>query len=183
MFKDIVVKNPSHIEDFICIDGLELKNLTNINIFVGKNGVGKTTLLGYLDSVVPFTDTQSYFGIGDIKSHLPLTKDPSMITYDDSVETIFVFIDEIENGLDVKNLKLCADNIITICKERVNYQFFIVTHSLEFLDILDKVSAEKEFRDIAVYNISMTSRRGIQAYRYDMDGVRNMIENDTEFRY
>ena len=39
MFKSIAIKN------FRGIENLKLQNLNQVNIFVGENGVGKTTLL------------------------------------------------------------------------------------------------------------------------------------------
>ena len=176
MFIEANIRNPNQKEYLNCIDGLEIKDLTNINIFVGLNGIGKTSLLNFLYSSVLDTDYKKFYNPGEIKSHLPLKAEAF-----DCNNDVYICIDEIENGLDINNLKLCAENIINICKEHNNFQFFIVTHSVEFLSILD-ISTEKEFRNIAVYNITNTKLKGIQAYRFDMDGVRNMIVNDTEFR-
>ena len=177
MFIEANIRNPNQKEYLKCIDGLEIKDLTNINIFVGLNGIGKTSLLNFLHSSVLDTDYKKFYSPGDIKSHLPLKAEAFNCNND-----VYICIDEIENGLDINNLKLCAENIINICKEHNNFQFFIVTHSLEFIDLLDDASLKQKFKNIAIYNITMTKLKGIRAYQYSIDGIRHFIRYKTEFR-
>ena len=92
-----------------------------------------------------------------------------------------ICIDEIENGLHFESMKKLIEAIVEFCKE-TNTQLFISTHSYEFLWFLSKIALEKDYKNAAVFNLANTKLKGLQTYRYDMEGVRSMIKNNTEFR-
>lgn len=90
-------------------------------------------------------------------------------------------IDEIENGLHFETMIKLIDSIIELTKV-ANIQLFISTHSYEFLEILNVMSLEKKYHNIAVFNIDRTKTKGLQAYRYNMDDLKHLLETKTEFR-
>lgn len=93
----------------------------------------------------------------------------------------YICIDEIENGLHFESMEKLIKAVIEFCKE-VNIQFFISTHSYEFLKILSNIAIETRYENISVFNLANTKLKGLQAYYYDMAGVKNMIKNKVEFR-
>jgi len=69
--KDIFIKNFWENKD------LEISNLAKINIFVGKNGVGKTKILEHIKSfndnnIVVYDDTDYGFHFSEQKNHWQL---------------------------------------------------------------------------------------------------------------
>jgi len=93
----------------------------------------------------------------------------------------YLFVDEIENGLHFESTKKLIESIIELCKQ-TNIQLFISTHSYEFLEILSSVALDKAYKNIAVFNIKQTKLKGLQAYRYDMVDLDNLISTETEIR-
>lgn len=93
----------------------------------------------------------------------------------------YICIDEIENGLHFESMEKLIKATIEFCKE-VNIQLFISTHSYEFLKILSNIAIETRYENISVFNLANTKLKGLQAYYYNMAGVKNMIENKVEFR-
>ena len=75
-----------------------------------------------------------------------------------------VCIDEIENGLHPSSIKELLEAILKL-SEKIDFQFFFTTHSLEFLDISRKILREKS----KVFEIASTEE-GIKAYPYSQDG-------------
>lgn len=90
-------------------------------------------------------------------------------------------IDEIENGLHFKAIIKLITSIIELNKV-ANIQFFISTHSYEFLEIINEITIKKQYNNTAVFNIDRTKAKGLQAYRYDMDDLKHLLKTKTEFR-
>lgn len=75
-----------------------------------------------------------------------------------------ICIDEIENGLHFSSMEKLLKSIVKLC-EKLNFQFFFTTHSLEFLDIARKILGEKS----KIFKIAST-KNGIKTYPYSQDG-------------
>ena len=90
-----------------------------------------------------------------------------------------IIIDEIENGIHFSLMKKLIDNIINISKEK-NIQFFISTHSKEFLEIFNK-QIQKADINIMLYNI-YNKNNTIQSIEYTKDQISSMIYNQNEIR-
>lgn len=93
----------------------------------------------------------------------------------------YICIDEIENGLHFKTTKKLIESILKLSKQ-TDIQLFITTHNLEFLGILSKVMQEQNYEKIAIFNIAKTKMKGMQAFRYDSNGLQTFLENNAEFR-
>lgn len=90
-----------------------------------------------------------------------------------------IIIDEIENGIHFSLMKKLIDNIINISKEN-NIQFFISTHSKEFLEIFNN-QIQKTDMNIKLYNI-YDKDKIINAIEYNKDQICSMIYNQNEIR-
>lgn len=90
-----------------------------------------------------------------------------------------IIIDEIENGIHFSLMKKLIDNIINISKEN-NIQFFISTHSKEFLEIFNN-QIQKTDMNIKLYNI-YDKDKIINAIEYAKDQICSMIYNQNEIR-
>lgn len=90
-----------------------------------------------------------------------------------------IIIDEIENGIHFSLMKKLIDNIIKISKEN-NIQFFISTHSKEFLEIFNN-QIQKADINIKLYNI-YDKDKIINAIEYTKDQICSMIYNQNEIR-
>lgn len=93
----------------------------------------------------------------------------------------YICIDEIENGLHFESMKKLIESIIKLSKE-AKIQLFISTHSYEFLEILESVVSKQKYDNVAVFNLAHTKLKGLQTYRYDMAGLKNLFDTKSEFR-
>ena len=93
----------------------------------------------------------------------------------------YICIDEIENGLHFETMQKLLESIIKLAKN-LNIQLFISTHSYELLEILNKTSNEKQYSEVAVFNIAKTKNKGLQAYKYNLEDLGNLLHTKTEFR-
>ena len=66
--------------------------------------------------------------------------------------------------------------------QKTNIQLFASTHSYEFLEILNTISSENQYEQIAIFNIARTKLKGLQTYKYDMKDLENLLKTKTEFR-
>lgn len=82
-------------------------------------------------------------------------------------DCFYICVDEIENGLYFKNCEKLLESLIRLGKE-MNIQYFFSTHSLEFLEILRKVSEKMKFEEQVIFQIKET-KKGIKAYRYSLE--------------
>ena len=96
-----------------------------------------------------------------------------------------ILVDEIENGLHHKTIKHLLKSILNLSKNN-DIQMFFTTHSYEVLKFLSEI-VNDEFNDIKdtvnVINIVNTENKGFQSYNYDMDNVKELLENDSDIRY
>ncbi|WP_295295041.1 AAA family ATPase [uncultured Brachyspira sp.] len=96
-----------------------------------------------------------------------------------------ILVDEIENGLHHKTIKHLLRSILNLSKNN-DIQMFFTTHSYEVLKFLSEI-VNDEFGDmkdtVNVINIVNTENKGFQSYNYDIDSVKELLENDSDIRY
>lgn len=90
-----------------------------------------------------------------------------------------IIIDEIENGIHFSLLGKLINNIIDISLKD-NIQFFISTHSKEFLEIFNKNIKNKEI-NAKIYNLYYKNNN-INHIDYTNEQFYSMIENQNEIR-
>ena len=95
-----------------------------------------------------------------------------------------ILIDEFENGLHYTTQRKLWSILLKVVKE-TKIQLFITTHSIETLQSLaDEIAADSELYDdfMSLYRVTSTKSKGLQAYKYDVAGIRTAIDNETELR-
>ena len=92
-------------------------------------------------------------------------------------------IDEIDNGLHYSAYKKLWEAIFALATT-TNKQVFITTHSKETLSYLNEMLEENsEFqKELRLYTIERTLKKGLQAYKLTHEGLRGACENDIEIR-
>ena len=93
----------------------------------------------------------------------------------------YICIDEIENGLHFESMHKLLESVIKLA-QKTDIQLFVSTHSYEFLEILNAISSENQYEQIAIFNIARTKLKGLQTYKYDMKDLENLLKTKTEFR-
>ena len=96
-----------------------------------------------------------------------------------------ILVDEIENGLHHKTIKHLLRSILNLSKNN-DIQMFFTTHSYEVLKFLSEIVNDEfsEIKDtVNVINIVNTENKGFQSYNYDIDSVKELLENDSDIRY
>ncbi|WP_087699248.1 AAA family ATPase [Campylobacter lari] len=92
----------------------------------------------------------------------------------------YILIDEIENGLHYENIKKLIVSLVKLSSEN-NIQIFISTHSLEFLQILEKSIDEANFMDVNIYNI-YNIEDNIYSKQYFANQLNELLDNNIELR-
>ena len=93
----------------------------------------------------------------------------------------YICIDEIENGLHFESMHKLLESVIKLA-QKTDIQLFVSTHSYEFLEILNAISTDNQYEQIAIFNIARTKLKGLQTYKYDMKDLENLLKTKTEFR-
>ena len=138
--------------DDIVSDGME--------VLLSKKGVGKMLPL-------------SSFGGG-----LFSTLDIITYLFYDGITTIF--IDEVETGLHYTNFpKFCE--VLTEISSNKNIQFFITTHSDEFLKDFYNISAKKRNKDITTYRFQKIDG-DIKTVYYPYERAINALKDGWDIR-
>ena len=138
--------------DDIVSDGTE--------ILLSKKGVGKMLPL-------------SSFG-GGLSSALDII---TCLFYD---EVTSVFIDEVETGLHYTNFPKFCEVLIEISSNK-NIQFFITTHSDEFLKDFYNISAKKGNKDITTYRFQKIDS-DIKTVYYPYERAINALKDGWDIR-
>lgn len=95
----------------------------------------------------------------------------------------YILIDEIENGIHFETMKILLKNIIDLSKE-YNLQFFITTHSKEFIQTLNYI-IEKDYSKsdiISAFNLYYDKENNIDIIDYSQENFNHLIKNDNEIR-
>lgn len=97
--------------------------------------------------------------------------------------TNIILIDEIDNGLHYSAYNKLWEAIFALATA-TNKQIFVTTHSKETLYQLNEMLEEKpDFqKELRLYTIEKTLKKGIQAYKYTYEGLSGACENDIEIR-
>ena len=94
----------------------------------------------------------------------------------------YILIDEIENGIHYEIMKILIKNIVDLSK-KYNLQFFITTHSKEFLQTLNEFIEDKGYSDIiSVFNLYLDKEKDIKAVRFSQENFSHSMETDSEIR-
>ena len=94
-----------------------------------------------------------------------------------------LLIDEIDNGLHYSAYKKLWEAIFALATT-TNKQVFVTTHSKETLYKLNEMLEEKTDyqKELRLYTIEKTLKKGIQAYKYTYEGLSGACANDIEIR-
>ena len=97
--------------------------------------------------------------------------------------TNIILIDEIDNGLHYSAYKKLWEAIFALATT-TNKQVFVTTHSKETLCYLNEMLEENPDyqKELRLYTIEKTLKKGLQAYKYTYEGLSGACENDIEIR-
>ncbi len=95
----------------------------------------------------------------------------------------FLMVDEIENGLHYKTLKLLWKSMLEVSRDS-NVQMFIATHSYEAIKVLMTVMSENNYskEDIRLYSLARGDTGTHRLYQYAFENLEASIESDIEIR-
>lgn len=94
----------------------------------------------------------------------------------------YILIDEIENGIHYKTMEVLIKNIMDLSKE-YKLQFFITTHSKEFLQTLNKIAEDNNYSDmIFLYNLYLNKENNIDYSKFTQENFNHFMETDSEVR-
>lgn len=91
-----------------------------------------------------------------------------------------VLIDEFEDGLHYSVVRQLLDKLIGI-SEKKKIQFFITTHSKEFLSTFSELAIERKFDDVGLYRLSGGKRSG-PLTKYTVSELDDLLESNMELR-
>lgn len=167
MIKDI------HIQNYNGITDLKINNCKRINLLVGKNGVGKTTILEYIH--------RSYY-----REYAPFYS--SWRFYKACQESNIVLFDEIENGLHHTAMK---DFWLNVIKSSIasNLQVFATTHSYDMIKALveaakeqDLIEEDEEKDEIRLFTINKGLKNVRHIFKYNSGMLLYAIREEIEIR-
>ena len=134
--------------------------------------------IAYLDVGLKRMLPLNLFGGGMIRAAVILA---SCIRGDQRI----VLIDEIENGLHYRAIASLLRALLTLSRE-ARIQFFVTTHSVEFLRYLQRVLAEQPFAeyrdDVNCYALQRDKDSRVRAYRYTYEQFDHCVEHGLEIR-
>lgn len=94
----------------------------------------------------------------------------------------YILIDEIENGIHYEIMNILVDNMINLSK-KYELQFFITTHSKEFLQTLNKFTKNNDYSDmISVLNLYHDKEKDIKVVKFTQENFSHFMKTDSEIR-
>lgn len=91
-----------------------------------------------------------------------------------------ILIDNIENDLYFEDIKKLIEIIVTHSDK---IQFFITSHSKEFLLLLDECLEKKKYDDIlSVFDLYLDKQNNISYISYTQNNFNNLMANNNEIR-
>ena len=94
----------------------------------------------------------------------------------------YILIDEIENGIHYEIIKILIKNIVDLSQEH-NLQFFITTHSKEFLQTLNEFTEDNGYSNIiSVFNLFLNKENNISVVKFTQENFSHFMETDSEIR-
>jgi len=162
MIKDI------HIQNYCGITDLKINDCKRINLLVGKNGVGKTAVLEWINEAyhqeyAPFFSSWRFYRVRQGSN--------------------IVLFDEIENGLHFTIMKDFWTKLIASVIEN-DLQVFATTHSYEMLEALIEAAKkiniiEKE--ELRLYRLHK-NEEGSGITQFDSWAIDALLEEKREVR-
>lgn len=172
MIKDI------HIKNYCGITDLKINDCKRINLLVGKNGIGKTTILNNLDQ---YHNAQYHNAMWWFKRNFKL-KLYSEEKFQSIKSKIYLY-DEIENGLHHSVIKDFWLYIIKIALVS-DVQIFATTHSYEMIEALVEASKETNFikqDEIRLFKIAKRGNKTLVG-SYNAEEIEAKIKAGLEIR-
>lgn len=94
----------------------------------------------------------------------------------------YILIDEIENGIHYETMKILIKNILDL-SQKYKLQFFITTHSKEFLQTLNEFIEDKGYSNIiSVFNLYLDKEKDIKSVMFSQENFSHFMETDSEIR-
>jgi len=161
------------------IDELKIEGFKRINIFVGENGIGKTSIL----KKISFLPKAVFLNVKNSdKSNLSNFLQEKKL---DSHQIILM--DEIENGLHIDNHPKLWQSVLTSLKANPEQQFFAATHSKEMVKALwETAKNENMENEIILFRITRHTRGELKnkliAVSYDTEELEYSMLYNGEFR-
>jgi len=163
MIKDIYIQNYRNITD------LKIKDCKRINLLVGKNGVGKTAVLEWINETyhqeyAPFFSSWRFYRVCQGSK--------------------IVLFDEIENGLHFTIMKDFWTKLIASVIEN-DLQVFATNHSYEMLEALVEAAQETNFikqDEIRLFNIIKNAKEEIKVFDYNSEMLKYSKKEGIEVR-
>lgn len=94
----------------------------------------------------------------------------------------YILIDEIENGIHYEIMKILIKNITDLSR-KYNLQFFITTHSKEFLQTLNEFTEDNGYFDIiSLFNLFLNKEKDIKVVKFTQENFSHFMETDSEIR-
>lgn len=94
----------------------------------------------------------------------------------------YILIDEIENGIHYEIMKILIKNILDL-SQKYKLQFFITTHSKEFLQTLNEFIEDKGYSNIiSVFNLYLDKEKDIKSVMFSQENFSHFMETDSEIR-
>lgn len=91
-----------------------------------------------------------------------------------------ILIDNIENDLHFEDMKKLIEIIVTHSDK---IQFFITSHSKEFLLLLDECLEKKKYNNIlSVYNMYLDKENNVSQVQYTQSNIHHFMLNENEIR-
>lgn len=94
----------------------------------------------------------------------------------------YILIDEIENGIHYEIMKILIKNMVDL-SQKYNLQFFITTHSKEFLQTLNEFTEDNGYSNIiSVFNLFLNKEKNISVVKFTQENFSHFMETDSEIR-
>jgi AAA15 family ATPase/GTPase len=182
MIKDI------RIENYCGITDLKINDCKRINLLVGKNGVGKTTILDFICYQVfgeykrteefnnyGYVSRKCYFRIKDQNGKIKIAAN-----HLGEGQEIILF-DEVENGLHYSVMQDFWLNVIeSSIKNKV--QVFATTHSCKMIEALVEAAKEYDFIEKDEIRLFKIVKRGNETLvgSYNAEEIEAKVESGLE---
>ncbi|MDA3078929.1 MULTISPECIES: AAA family ATPase [unclassified Campylobacter] len=94
----------------------------------------------------------------------------------------YIIIDEIENGMHFEMIENLIKNIFELSL-KFDLQFFITTHSEEFLKVISKILQENKNFDVGIFSTYKNEEKNICVSKYNKENFIFLMENKNEIRW
>ena len=175
MLKNIHIKNYRGIKD------LEIKDFKKINLFVGDNGVGKSSILDYIEENYSVYKIEPYIAFDIVCFRGVLTEELE----EDQIKRRIIIIDAIGHNIHWSRQRSMWRELIKCCKKN-DTQIFATTHSYDTIKALSE--AYEEVKDllgddeIRLFKIKKLNTDETILGSIDCEVLQAKIEDNIEIR-